>query len=132
MVMIQTEKYGGGEIYFDDVLIRKNGLFVLPELTGLNPENLRVTSARGKSRSFQDDVPTTNDPKTRYPTSRRPNDPKPNDTSTNNPMTKQKRAQGRPIALRSVREIRISARIHHFCKRIPNVREFPVRRFDGA
>lgn len=30
----------GGEIYFDDVLIRKNGLFVLPELEGLNPDKL--------------------------------------------------------------------------------------------
>ena len=40
LVMSQTEAYGGGEIYFDDVLIRKNGRFVLPELFGLNPENL--------------------------------------------------------------------------------------------
>ena len=30
----------GGNIYFDDVLIRENGRFVLPELAGLNPENL--------------------------------------------------------------------------------------------
>ena len=30
----------GGEIYFDDVLIRKDGLFVLDELKCLNPENL--------------------------------------------------------------------------------------------
>ena len=29
-----------GEIYFDDVLIRKDGRFVLPELECLNPENL--------------------------------------------------------------------------------------------
>jgi len=40
-VLIQTPEYGGGEIYFDDVLIRKDGIFVLPELEGLNPENLR-------------------------------------------------------------------------------------------
>jgi aminopeptidase len=40
MVMIQTEAYGGGEIYFDDVLVRKNGLFVLPELEALNPNCL--------------------------------------------------------------------------------------------
>jgi len=40
-VLIQRPDYGGGEIYFDDVLIRKDGLFVLPELEGLNPENLR-------------------------------------------------------------------------------------------
>jgi aminopeptidase len=40
IVLIQTPKWGGGEIYFDDVLVRKDGLFVLPELQGLNPENL--------------------------------------------------------------------------------------------
>ncbi len=40
LVFIQTQAYGGGEIYFDNVLIRKDGLFVLPELKGLNPENL--------------------------------------------------------------------------------------------
>lgn len=40
IVNIQTEEYGGGEIYFDDVLVRKNGRFVLEELKGLNPENL--------------------------------------------------------------------------------------------
>ena len=31
----------GGEIWFDDVLIRKDGRFVLPELECLNPENLK-------------------------------------------------------------------------------------------
>jgi aminopeptidase len=41
LVMIQRPEYGGGEIYFDDVLIRKDGLFVLPELEVLNPENLK-------------------------------------------------------------------------------------------
>ena len=41
LVLIMTEKFGGGEIYFDDVLIRKNGLFVIPELECLNPENLK-------------------------------------------------------------------------------------------
>lgn len=41
IVNIQTSEYGGGEIYFDDVLIRKNGKFVLPELEDLNPENLK-------------------------------------------------------------------------------------------
>ncbi len=40
LVCIQTQKWGGGEIYFDDVLIRKDGIFVLPELQCLNPENL--------------------------------------------------------------------------------------------
>lgn len=38
MVCIQRPEFGGGEIYFDDVLVRKDGLFVLPELQGLNPE----------------------------------------------------------------------------------------------
>jgi aminopeptidase len=40
IVLIQTPKWGGGEIYFDDVLVRKDGRFVLPALGGLNPENL--------------------------------------------------------------------------------------------
>lgn len=40
LVLIQTEEYGGGEIYFDDVLIRKDGIFVVDELKCLNPENL--------------------------------------------------------------------------------------------
>ncbi len=40
LVMIQREEFGGGEIYFDDRLIRRNGRFVLPELECLNPENL--------------------------------------------------------------------------------------------
>ncbi|MEE0866600.1 MAG: aminopeptidase [Clostridia bacterium] len=40
IVCIQTPEFGGGEIYFDDVLIRKDGKFVLEELKPLNPENL--------------------------------------------------------------------------------------------
>ena len=36
MVLIQRKDYGGGEIYFDDVLIRKDGMFVLEELKLLN------------------------------------------------------------------------------------------------
>ena len=40
LVCIQTAECGGGEIWFDDVLIRKDGLFVLPELAVLNPEAL--------------------------------------------------------------------------------------------
>jgi aminopeptidase len=40
LVLIQRPEYGGGEIWFDDALIRKDGIFVLPELAGLNPENL--------------------------------------------------------------------------------------------
>ncbi|HBE80572.1 MAG TPA: aminopeptidase [Firmicutes bacterium] len=40
LVFIQQPEYGGGEIYFDGKLIRKDGRFVLPELQPLNPENL--------------------------------------------------------------------------------------------
>ncbi|HEX5322740.1 MAG TPA: aminopeptidase, partial [Capsulimonadaceae bacterium] len=43
MVMLQREEQGGGEIIFDDRVIRKNGLFVLPELEALNPDKLRGT-----------------------------------------------------------------------------------------
>ena len=39
MVAIQTPAYGGGEIWFDDRLIRKDGRFTLPELDALNPEH---------------------------------------------------------------------------------------------
>lgn len=40
LVQIQTPEYGGGEIWFDGVLIRKDGRFVIEELSGLNPEYL--------------------------------------------------------------------------------------------
>ncbi len=40
IVLAQTPEFGGGEIWFDDLLVRKDGRFVLPELEGLNPENL--------------------------------------------------------------------------------------------
>jgi aminopeptidase len=40
LVLIQTKEYGGGEIYFDGELIRKDGIFVKESLKGLNPENL--------------------------------------------------------------------------------------------
>lgn len=36
MVLIQREDFGGGEIYFDDVLIRKDGKFVKDDLKQLN------------------------------------------------------------------------------------------------
>lgn len=42
LVCCQTKEYGGGEIYFDDVLIRKDGVFVLKELLPLNFENETV------------------------------------------------------------------------------------------
>ena len=38
MVLIQREEWGGGNIYFDDVLIRENGKFVLDSLRHLNYE----------------------------------------------------------------------------------------------
>ncbi len=41
LVMIQTEEYGGGEIWFDDELIRKDGLFVPDYLQSLNPDAFR-------------------------------------------------------------------------------------------
>jgi len=40
LVAIQTPQMGGGEIWFDGVLIRKDGRFVPEALQGLNPENL--------------------------------------------------------------------------------------------
>lgn len=41
LVSIQRPEYGGGEIYFDGTLIRKDGAFVPESLQGLNPENLK-------------------------------------------------------------------------------------------
>jgi aminopeptidase len=40
MVLIQRPEYGGGEIYFDGELVRKDGLFVVEDLVGLNPDRL--------------------------------------------------------------------------------------------
>jgi aminopeptidase len=40
MVCIQRKDYGGGEVWFDGKLIRKDGLFVPPALQALNPERL--------------------------------------------------------------------------------------------
>ena len=40
MVCIQRKDYGGGEIYFDEKLVRKDGQFTISELQGLNPERL--------------------------------------------------------------------------------------------
>ena len=41
MVFIQRPEYGGGDIFFDDELIRRDGRFVPNDLQGLNPENLK-------------------------------------------------------------------------------------------
>jgi aminopeptidase len=40
LVCIQRPEYGGGEIYFDGQLVRKDGLFVPEQLKTLNPEYL--------------------------------------------------------------------------------------------
>ena len=41
MVLIQRPEWGGGEIWFDRELIRKDGKFVPKDLKGLNPESLK-------------------------------------------------------------------------------------------
>jgi aminopeptidase len=41
MVMRQDPEAGGGEIWFDDKLVRKDGRFLVKELEPLNPENLK-------------------------------------------------------------------------------------------
>ena len=43
LVLLQDAVHGGGEIWFDGVLVRRDGVFVLPELEGLNPERLLAT-----------------------------------------------------------------------------------------
>jgi aminopeptidase len=41
MVLIQRPEWGGGEVWFDGKLIRKDGKFLPKELRGLNPEHLK-------------------------------------------------------------------------------------------
>jgi aminopeptidase len=41
MVLIQRPEWGGGEVWFDGELIRKNGMFVPRDLRPLNPANLK-------------------------------------------------------------------------------------------
>jgi aminopeptidase len=41
MVLIQRPEWGGGEVWFDGELIRKNGQFVPKDLKPLNPANLK-------------------------------------------------------------------------------------------
>jgi aminopeptidase len=41
MVLIQRKEWGGGEVWFDGKLIRKDGIFLPKELKGLNPANLK-------------------------------------------------------------------------------------------
>ncbi|MBL4884024.1 MAG: aminopeptidase [Planctomycetaceae bacterium] len=40
LILAQTPEFGGGEVWFDDVLIRKDGLFVVDDLAVLNPQYL--------------------------------------------------------------------------------------------
>lgn len=44
LVAIQREDYGGGEIWFDDELVRKDGLFLPEALQGLNPDQFEVNA----------------------------------------------------------------------------------------
>lgn len=41
MVLIQRKEWGGGEVWFDGKLIRKDGIFLPKELKPLNPESLK-------------------------------------------------------------------------------------------
>ena len=41
MVYRMQPEYGGGEIWFDDTLIQKNGIFLPQDLQPLNPELLK-------------------------------------------------------------------------------------------
>jgi aminopeptidase len=41
MVLIQRKEWGGGEVWFDGELIRKDGIFLPKDLKPLNPQNLR-------------------------------------------------------------------------------------------
>jgi aminopeptidase len=48
LICIQRPEYGGGEIYFDGELVRKDGVFVPKQLGTLNPENM-VSSASSQT-----------------------------------------------------------------------------------
>ena len=50
MVLIQRPEWGGGEIWFDSELIRKDGLFVPQDLKPLNPAHLKFPSSRLEAR----------------------------------------------------------------------------------
>ena len=43
IVCIQRPEYGGGTVSFDGEIIRRDGLFVVDDLTGLNPDRLGAT-----------------------------------------------------------------------------------------
>ncbi len=40
LVCMQTPDYGGGEIWLDGKLLRKDGIFVMEEFLGINPQRL--------------------------------------------------------------------------------------------
>ena len=44
LVLVQRPEYGGGDVWFDGELVRKDGRFLPAELQGLNPERLAATS----------------------------------------------------------------------------------------
>jgi aminopeptidase len=50
LVLVQRPEYGGGEVWFDDELVRKDGRFVTPDLEGLNPEPLTGETLAGARR----------------------------------------------------------------------------------
>jgi hypothetical protein len=56
MVMMQDANHGGGEIYFDDVLVRKDGLFVLDELAGSTRTGWGESSAGGRGPAAEPEV----------------------------------------------------------------------------
>jgi aminopeptidase len=41
MVLIQRKEWGGGEVWFDGELIRKDGIFLTKDLKHLNPASLK-------------------------------------------------------------------------------------------
>jgi len=45
MVCVQRPEFGGGDVYFDDALVRRDGLFVPQDLLPLNPDNLKASGA---------------------------------------------------------------------------------------
>ena len=45
LVLMMAPEHGGGEIYFDETLVRKDGRFVLDRLAALNPEALQAPPA---------------------------------------------------------------------------------------
>ena len=50
MVCIQRKDYGGGEVWFDGKLIRKDGIFLPPALQALNPNRLLRKSGKTPAR----------------------------------------------------------------------------------